>query len=54
VSSEERFRTLLLEWYHADDGIRDEMEWSAIIKIGERYAQLVALGIDPYDPTAEP
>ena len=46
----EDIKKILLDWYHEDDGIADEMTYSQIGRQNERYAQLLELGIDPYPP----
>jgi len=40
---------LLLEWFREDDIIDTQTaDWFDIERMGERYKQLLALGIDPY------
>lgn len=50
----EDLKKILLDWYHEDGGVADEMTYNQIYnqidRQIERYAQLVELGIDPYPP----
>jgi len=48
MTTVQELSALLVKWYREDDGIRDEMTWSEICRLDERYKELKTLGIDPW------
>lgn len=42
-------RMILLDWFYDMDGIADEMTWFDSQANGQRYKDLMALEIEPYD-----
>ena len=45
----DHLKMVLLDWFYEADGIADEMTWGENEQNCARYADLVALGIKPYD-----